>query len=191
MTGEVNVNENEYSGSDYGNAVGDAEAIDAEANASNGYVGSESPSKDDSLKNNDDDEDGNLKPSAICAIKYVGIPVQGFVTGFMGFGLYMIAEAKALKDEDERSPIWGGITLFSTLVLMLYSACVATVPYAIPGARCYKLLGGQGCSEDSNDTALVILQIVIMTSFCFVIPTVLIYWPILRGKAKFSRDMYL
>lgn len=99
-------------------------------------------------------------------------------------------EAKALKDRNERSHCWAGFTIGSITVLLVFGACAAVLPYVFPGTRCLKSLGGLGCSEDSGNT-VVILQIVFMLCYCFTIPMVVIYLPILLGKEKFSWDMYL
>jgi len=99
-------------------------------------------------------------------------------------------EAAALRDKNEQSSWWAVFCVASTLTFLAYSTMTSVLPLVFPSAQCYKVFGGSGCTEDES-SLLSILSVVIILGYCYYIPLALIYWPIIKGKEKFSWNMFL
>jgi len=89
------------------------------------------------------------------------------------------------------SPFWGFFALISALSFLTYSTIVSFMTVA--GAEtygCYKILGGEGCSEDES-SFLVIMLVGSVLIYCYGVNFYLSFWPILKDGLHFSFSLFI
>ena len=99
-------------------------------------------------------------------------------------------EIRDIVNNGGSSHKWGCFTLASIIIFLLYSTIVTFMTVA--GADtygCYKVLGGEGCSDDeSNIPAYMLVCSVFL--YCYGVNFYLSFLPILQGKKKFTFSMF-
>jgi len=100
-------------------------------------------------------------------------------------------ETRELVAKGETSAFWAAFTLISGLIFLIYSTIVTF--FTVAGADtygCYKVLGGEGCTDDESSAAVYIL-IGIVFLYCYGVNFYLSFWPIITGREKFSFSMFV
>lgn len=99
-------------------------------------------------------------------------------------------EARDLLKNGGQSAPWAKYTLISASVFLIYSTVVTFLTVA--GADkwgCKKILGGRGCTENESSVPVILLMAAVF-AYAYGTNFVLTFWPILRGKEKFSWGMF-
>lgn len=110
------------------------------------------------------------------------------------FALPMLPRQKAatreLVENGETSSFWAAFTLVSGIVFLVYSTFVTFMTVgAADTLGCYKILGGTGCTENESS-----IPVFCLIGACFLysygVNFYFTFWPIIRGRKKFSLGMF-
>ena len=95
-------------------------------------------------------------------------------------------ETRELVAKAETSIFWARFTVISLVVFLLYSTIVTF--FTVAGEEeygCYKVFGGEGCSEDESSVPVFIL-ITIIFVYCYGVNFYHTFWPIVKGDERFD-----
>jgi len=100
-------------------------------------------------------------------------------------------ETRELVASGEKSKFWGAFALLSGLTFLIYSTIVTFVTVALHDVYgCFMIFGGTGCSAEESPAPARFL-VVASLLYCYVVNFYLSYLPILRGKKRSLRDLFL
>jgi hypothetical protein len=99
-------------------------------------------------------------------------------------------ETKEIMAKGETSAFWAKFTLISAATFLIYSTFVTFITVgAADTMGCYKILGGEGCTEDESSIPVYILMSVVFL-YCYGINFYFTFWPIIKGEQQFSWGMF-
>ena len=100
-------------------------------------------------------------------------------------------ETRELVASGEKSKFWGSFALLSGLTFLIYSTIVTFVTVALHDVYgCFMVFGGTGCSAEESPVAARFL-VVASLLYCYLVNFYFSYLPILRGKKRSLRDLFL
>jgi len=99
-------------------------------------------------------------------------------------------DTRELIVTSEPSTFWGVFSIASYLVFLSYSTVITGMTVAGDDYGCYKIVGGEGCTEDESDIPVYCL----FFGALFYLYSLIFYhcyWPVLQGRERFSFSMFV
>jgi hypothetical protein len=99
-------------------------------------------------------------------------------------------ETKELMAKGETSAFWAAFTMISATIFLVYSTLVTFLTVgAADTLGCYKVLGGEGCTENESSIPVYCLMGACFL-YCYGVNFYLTFWPCIMGREKFSFGMF-
>jgi len=99
-------------------------------------------------------------------------------------------ESAELLAKGETSTFWAKFTIWSAAIFLVYSTIVTFFTVgAADTLGCYKILGGNGCTDNESSIPVYFL-IGIVFLYVYGVNFYFTFWPIIRGEKKFEWSMF-